>query len=387
MELDQIVEELPRFEEAVASMQDILLANLALLGEIPSPTFQEEQRAVMLNQRFSECGLQNCSYDEKGNCLAILPGAKGEDHILVNAHLDTVFTPDVVPNVMFQAKTATGMGLADNSLGLAVLASLPTLLEALDIQLDSNLLFMGDARSLGRGNLEGIRFFLDNNTLPLKAGICLEGAPANRLNFSSVDMFRGEITVEISEHHEWTKFGLANAIVILNEVINRILEIPIPRRPLTSIMLGEVEGGRAFNQIPAKARLRFEAKSEAPGKANEIGNIINDICLEIASKSGAAVCLEHVATRNCGGLTFNHALPRAVRKMHNTLGIETDAFPSISEVAAFFYREIPAVTIGMTNARHVNTEKETLDLAPIPKGVATLIALLLAIDGGICDED
>ena len=45
---------------------------------------------------------------------------------------------------------------------------------------------MGSARSLGRGDLEGLRFFLDNFKKPITAGVCIEGVKLGRLSYSSI---------------------------------------------------------------------------------------------------------------------------------------------------------------------------------------------------------
>ena len=73
------------------------------------------------------------------------------------------------------------------------MVSLPTLFEKLQIRLKSNLVFMAAVKSLGRGNLEGLKYFLANSSLPIHAGLCLEGVQLGRLNYSCLGMFRGEI--------------------------------------------------------------------------------------------------------------------------------------------------------------------------------------------------
>ena len=68
-----------------------------------------------------------------------------------------------------------GPGIADNSLGLAAMASLPPILEKIGIRLQDNLLLLGVSKSLGQGDLEGLRFFLNNKPMPVRTALCLEG--------------------------------------------------------------------------------------------------------------------------------------------------------------------------------------------------------------------
>lgn len=382
METEMILEKLPELQATAEGLRNVLLANLVMIGEIPSPTFGEEQRAAMLRQRFSECGLEQISVDEKLNTAAIIPGAAPDaPYIMITAHLDTVFPAEADHTVTVEAEHVTGRGLADNSLGAAMLATIPTLIESAELGLESNILLLGDARSLGQANLEGINFFLDHNPLPIKSAICLEGVDANRINYSSIDMFRGEITCVVPEDHQWTKYGPASAIMLLNEVINEIQRIPYPNQPRTTINIGQISGGTTFNQIPMEAMMRFEIRSEGSEMAEAIGKKVGVICEEIASRSGAEVHLETVATRKCGGLAFDHPLVLLTKDIHEKLRIDSQTFPSMSELAACISHDIPAVTLGITNGRNINTRRERLEINPIFPSMAEMLGVLLAMEG------
>jgi len=71
--MEAILNVLPRIRDEARGMQDIVLANLVAIGEVPAPYQHEEGRVRMMLERFSECGLQSCSADATGNGLAILP--------------------------------------------------------------------------------------------------------------------------------------------------------------------------------------------------------------------------------------------------------------------------------------------------------------------------
>lgn len=254
--------------------RDIMLANAVMIGEIPAPTFHEDVRVRFMQDRFSECGLQHCSTDEVGNGFGVLPGKTGERRILLVAHADTVFSEKVDHTITMQADRMIGPGVGDNSLGLAALASLPQLLDACGIRLQSDLILMAASRSLGRGNLEGLRFFLQNMKEPIHAAICVEGVQLGRLSYSSIGMLRGEISVRVPEQYDWTRFGAAGAVITLNDIINKINRIRLPKRPKTSIVLGSIEGGEFIQQhcdaFPASIRnsQRIRRNSERHSRRN-----------------------------------------------------------------------------------------------------------------------
>ena len=383
----QIIKELPRLRDESRTLREILLTNLVMIGEIPAPTFGEGRRLEFLQHRFAECHLQNCSTDPAGNVLGIYPGRDGKRSILLVAHADTVFPETADHTVSLQADHAAGIGLADNSLGLAVLATLPTLFEKADIELESNLILMGATTSLGHGNLAGLRFFLDNNRVPLTAGVCVEGVELGRLSMASIGMLRGEITCSISEEYDWSRFGTTSAILTLNEVINRIMEIPLPKRPRTNVVLGTIEGGQSFNTIAKKAVLGFEIRSESADMVNEIARHMHNITAEIASASGSEIKLDIFARRQPGGINFSHPLAERSRQIMEALNIPLRVAPSTSELSAFIDQKLPALTTAITTAENLNEPGEKIYIDPMFTGMAQLVGMILAIDGGFCDEN
>jgi len=383
---EEIMNDLPAIREVCVSLRETLLANLVMLGEIPSPTFDEEARVKFLLQRLSECGLNNTSSDECGNGFGIIPGSDRDRNILAYAHTDTVFSARRDHTVSVHADRMIGPGIADNSLGVAVLATLPTILEKLGIQLNAGLVLMGGARSLGRGDLEGIRFFLENNKMPLTAGICVEGVQLGRLSYASAGMLRGEVFCRVPEEYDWVRRGTTGAILVINEVINRILGIPLPNRPKTSIVLGSIKGGAGFNIIPTEARLRFEVRSESSEIVQEIAAKLDDIMEDVSAQTGAEVTFDVVARRDVAGLDIGHPLVKNTRGIMSALDLTPHITPSISGLSAMIAHNVPAVTLGMTAGDHLHEQSEAVQIEPIFTGLAQLIAVLLTIDGGFCDE-
>lgn len=384
---EDILTALPSIQGAVKDISEIILANVVMIGEIPAPTFGERRRIEFLKDRFTESGLLDSSTDEMDNVYGIFPGEDEERNILVVTHTDTVFSEEIGHMITVQPDKVLGPAVGD-SLGVAVVASLPAILEHLNIQFKSNLILMGAARSLGRGDLEGLRFFLSNTDMPIIAGIGVQGTQLGRLSHSSIGMLRGEITCTVPEEYDWTRFGVTGAILSLNEIINQIVEIPTPRRPKTVIVLGSVEGGDSYGTIAQHAALQFEIRSESAEMVNKLRERITEITLEVSEQTNTQVHLDFFAKRKSGGIAFSHPLCRQTRKVMKTLNIQTQLSPSISELSTFIDLGIPAIAIGITSGERGEERKgkESIDIEPIFIGLAQLVGVLLAIDGGFCDE-
>ncbi|OQY33669.1 MAG: peptidase [Spirochaetaceae bacterium 4572_59] len=383
----EILDDLPSYEKVIDKFKESIITNLIMISEIPSPTFAEQERTQFLLNRFTEFNLQNCSEDEKGNALGIIPGKSRDSNILVVAHLDTVFPSSVDHTITVQPDLVIGPGVGDDGLGLAALVTLPMILEKLDIQLESNLILMGSSRSLGHGDIEGLRFFMDNFKRPITAGICVEGVKLGRLSSSSIGMLRGQLTYEVPEEYDWTRFSAVGAIVNMNELINKILEIPLPRKPKTSIILGSIQGGTSYNTLPTKAILKFEIRSESDEMVTELARKIHSLADEMTSLTGAMVEFREIARRAPGGTQFSHPLNTVSRTILDSLGYKPRSSPSTSELSAFIDKQIPAVTIGITDGEHLGELDEAIRIDPIKKGIAQLIALIEAIDKGYCSEN
>ena len=386
--LESIVEKLPEYIEKLKTVNEVLLSNLVMVGEIPAPTFKEAKRVQFMLDRFTEAELQNSSTDEAGNAVAILPGKEGKENILIVAHTDTLYSEKIDHTLTIQPNSVIGPGVGDNSLGVAVILTLPFILEQLNITLDSNLILLGASRSLGRGDLEGLRFFLSNTDIPIIAGVSVEGVQLGRLSYSSIGMIRGEIVCTVPEEYDWSRFGSVGSIVTINEVINQILEIPIPKRPKTTIVFNSIEGGTGkFSKIPKLSFLRFEIRSESDDMVHEIYQRIEDITADVSYRYGDDISLTIYSKRRPGGIEFSHPLTKNVRSIMKYLNIKPRISPRTSELSAFIDQKIPAITLGITKGDRVDDEKEIIEIEPIYTGLAQLVALLLAIDRGQCVDD
>ena len=386
-DLSNILDAIQEHREALQPLREILLANAVMIGEVPSPTFGENDRIRFLSDRFNEEGLQNISIDNvAGNCMAMIPGAVGDNNILVCGHADTVFNKKVDHAMQVSQDKITGPGIGDNSLGLAALATIPNLLQRLNLKLDDNLILLGCTRSLGHGNLGGIKFFLDNCKLPIRAAICAEGIQLGRLSYSSVGMLRGEINLNMPSEYDWTKFGATNAVTILTKIVQAIQAIPIPTEPKTKIIFGSMNAGTSFATQPSTASLRFEIRSEGEGMVSKLRDRIADIVEEVATTSETDITLAVVAQRRLGGLEYTHPMVKTMRKILAALEIKPHIEPSVGELSELIQKQIPAVTLGLTWGRHKNEGNESIEIQPIFKGLAQLVALLNSIDGGLCDD-
>ena len=382
--IEPILSALPNYRKSLLELREIVLANAVMFGEIPAPTFAEENRIRFLQDRFTECSLQNISIGEAGNCSAILQGKTGERNILIVAHADTVFPESVNHTVTVGPDFLKGPSIADNSLGLAVIASLPNILDKLDIHLDSNLVLLGTNRSFGHGNLAGLRIFLNNIKRPLHAAVCVEGIHLGRLSYSCLGLLRAEIVCRPIE--EMGRGSSIGAIRGLNKILTHILEIPTSSDSNTSIIPATILAGTGFNTPPSQALLRLEVHSEKEGMVGKIQKQIGDIIKNVQTDGESRTELKVIARRRPGSIDSSHPIVESTRKIMEALGLEPVIAPSVGELAALIAKNIPSITLGITRGKNRHELDETIMIEPIFSGLAQLVAVLQAIDGGFDHE-
>ena len=384
--LSELLQGIAKRTEKIRDKRDSLLTDAVLLGETPSPTYGEDKRIRVIVDRFRENGLNSPIIDEFGNASAHLPGLEGQSSILIMAHADSVFSPDIRHEIQVGSDHMTGPGIADNALGLAAMIALPRLLKELGIQLRVDLILVANTRSLGRANLEGAKAFLETMSSPVRAGICVEGSTLGRLSYSGLGTLRGEITLQVPSDYDWKRFGASGAISHLTSLINQIREIAIPKEPKTQLVFGGLRCGSSFNTSPRQGTLRFEITSEGDDIIGHMEDQLNEICEQFSAETGTQVNMEVVAKRKNCSIPFTHPLVKTTRSIMQELGITPQVDPSTGDLNALILGGLPAVTLGLTTVKNLREINETVQLDPLYAGITQLVSLIQAIDQGICES-
>ena len=367
-------------------MADTIIANIVLMGQIPAPTFFEEQRTTFFKERLAEFGVDECTDDGFGNPIGIIRGtSRSKPPIFIVAHMDTSFGKEVDHNFTIRQNSISGAGLIDNSLGVGVVLSIPEILRRLNIRLASDLVLAGVIQSIGRGNLRGIRHLLKTWPTPIRGAICIESVELGRLNYVSDGMIRCEIKCEIERSEEKWRFK-PNAILVLNDVINEILALRMPLKPRSKVILGTIKGGLKHGAIALKAKLGLEIQSDSDEMVGALYNDIQDIVLAARHENNVNLKLTTISNIRAARMRFNHPLVKAIEAIMRTLDLKPRVEPSESELSILLSRQIPAVTLGITYGGGYQQKAASVQIEPMFRGIAQVIGTILAIDSGVCDE-
>jgi len=374
-----------QYKSTAESLRGIFLADLIRFGEIPAPTFAEEQRIRFLVNRFGEIGLAHISVDTLGNGMGIIEGSEGRRNLLVLTNADTLVKDPKDQTIEVQSDRLVGPFVGDNSIALAALTTLPLLFERLNLQFKSNIILLATTRCLERGNLEGIKHFLSNSGRSIEAGLCLESVQLGRLNYHCIGVLRGDIHCRVPENYKWAQYGAAGSIIPMSDVISRISQIALPHRPLTTIIMGMIKGGIAYNNVARETVLSFEARSESLDILNKIKQQITDVINEVGARSGVKITLDVIAQRDAGGLDISHPLVRKATAVLTALGLKPMLYSTTSQLSVIQDAGIPGLTVGLTTGERcfeLDEIDESVNIAPLTLGLAQVMGILQAMDEG-----
>ncbi len=385
--MDKYLEKLPTYVDELKSIKDTIITNIVFIGETPAPTFQEKRRSQLFLDRLAESQVDECTTDGYRNPIGIIRGtSRTKPPIFVVAHLDTVFPRDIDHNFSVNETSITGPGILDNSIGVGILVSLPDIFKKLGLHFNSDIVLAGVIQSMGKGNLRGIRHLVKTWSTPIRGALCIEGGELGRLNYNSDGMIRCEVECTIPVGNGWKYAFKPNAILILNDVINQILQLRLPQKPRSRVIIGKISGGMTHGDIANSGTLGFEIQSDSDKMVKAIFNDIRDIVNGISHEYHVDLNLNTISNLSASKLKYNHPLVKSAVAVMQKLDLKPVSEPTETELSIFLSRKIPAVTLGITHGENYHRPDARVEIDPIFKGITQIIGIILAIDNGACDE-
>src|SRR6266566_443589 len=202
----------------IERFDEVTLARQATLSAIPAPTGAEAARGARVAQLFDDVGLQDVKIDSVGNGRGWYGEAgstKGDGCVVLSAHLDTVFGPELDVSVSRRGPRLQGPGISDNARGLAALVAVGESLARARVLTARPILFAATVGEEGSGDLRGVRHLLDGGggggqSVRPHAFIALDGAGLERIVHRALGARRYRVTYHGPGGHSWAAFGVAN---------------------------------------------------------------------------------------------------------------------------------------------------------------------------------
>jgi len=271
------------------------------LTEIAAPTFSEAVRAEEVKRLFQQAGLRNVRGDKAGNVLGDRPGAALHPHVVIAAHLDTVFPEGTNVKVRREGSVLHAPGIGDDSRGLAVLVAIARALNQVDVQTPGSITFVADVGEEGLGDLRGIKMIFDDTLKgTVDTFVTIDGTGMG-VAHNFVGSRRYRVTVKGPGGHSFADFGTPSPIGVLGRAIAKIQEFHVPSDSQTTFNVGRIGGGTSVNSIPAEAWMEVDLRS--PDRAALAG-----LDAQLQKALDAALAAEHAQWRQTRVLTMTNEL-------------------------------------------------------------------------------
>jgi acetylornithine deacetylase/succinyl-diaminopimelate desuccinylase-like protein len=383
---------------------------------IPAPPFGESARAAWFLARFADLNLANPHLDAAGNALATLPStqqlqgasdAAARDfviptgggalaaavegpphlpsartattpHILLSAHLDTVFTSTTPTEPLQQDTRIQAPGACDNAAGLTALLALAAALQYAQLTPDVPILFAANVGEEGEGNLRGMRHLFDPaspESHNIAAAIALEGSGASAVITQALASRRFRVTVTGPGGHAWTDAGAPNPILLLAHALLALEPLTTANHahPRTTLNAGIISGGTSINSIPASASALLDLRSTSPTALDAAEQTLR----QTLNQPNFTVDL--IGDRPGGALPDASPLLATLRAVDRHLNLRTEPSLGSTDANIPLSLGIPAIAIGAGGAGGgIHTPNEWYD--PTNRTLALRRILLTLLD-------
>src|SRR5438093_6285899 len=354
--------------------------------EIPAPSFKEEARGRELQRVFQQLGLQNVTVDRAGNVLGHHPGAAPRPHVVIAAHLDTVFPEGTNVKVKREGSVLHGPGIGDDCRGLAVLVAIVREMKNAKVQTPGSITFVANVGEEGLGDLRGVKA-LFNDTLKdqIDRFVSIDGTGVHVTNVA-VGSHRYRVTFKGPGGHSFGAFGLANPIGAMGRAIAKIEEMQVAKQPKTTFNVGRVGGGTSVNSIPFEGWMEVDMRSSDPAALASVDanfqKAVDAAVIEENERWGTprmvTATKDLVGDRPAGSTPDDSPIVQTAIAVNKALGFPVALGEGSTDANIAMSMKIPAITIGGggrgTGAHALSEAFDTTD-----SWMGTQRALLLTI--------
>lgn len=355
--------------------------------EIPAPPFGEEKRGAEFVNIFTKLGLKNVRTDAVGNVLAERPGRSARPHVVIAAHLDTVFPIETDVRVKRDGSWLRGPGIGDDCRGLAVLIGIVRALDEAKVVTEGSITFVANVGEEGLGDLRGTKaLFADTLKDKVDRFVSIDGTGLGMTRVG-VGSFRYRLAYKGPGGHSYGHFGRVNPVHALGRAIAAVSEFQVPSEPRTTFNVGRIGGGTSVNSIA------FEAWAEVDMRSHDRASLdaLHQRFLKAADDAVAAenarwgkndltVEKKSVGVRPAGETRATDPIVVRAESVTRALGFEIEWSPSSTDSNVPMSLGIPAITIdGGGRGIDAHALTEAFDTTESWKGTQRAVLLAIAL--------
>ncbi len=359
-----------------AAVIDEVLARTERIASIAGPPLDERARGDEVEAWFVNDGCGLVRRDQAGNVWARCRTGSGPA-VVVAAHLDTVFARTVQHGLRRQGDRLIGPSVGDDSVALASLAMLPSVLPS---DLERPVWLLATVGEEGLGNLRGIRHALDVPQTPIGSLLAVEGNYLGRVGVVGVGSVRLRITYLCVGGHAWERRSEPSAVHLAGRAIAQLDTLAGASGADVAVNVGIVTGGEAINARAQSATFDIDLRADRQESLDDLRAAALQIVGEVGRGATSVEQIE-LGNRPAGSIDRGHPLVATTLAAYREAGVESDLIASSTDANAAFAAGIPAVAVGVAVGADEHTEQEWIDVTTLASGLTGFTGAVIAAAG------
>jgi acetylornithine deacetylase/succinyl-diaminopimelate desuccinylase-like protein len=377
----------------IAADYDQTVADVIELTEIPAPPFKETARGQRMLEKFKALGLTDVHVDAVGNVIGTRPGKdRVAKALMVAAHLDTVFPPDVVTKVRREGDTLHAPGIGDTTVTLAALLAFVRAMDAAKLQTPRDIIFVANVGEEGQGDLRGVRHLFSASPLKPRIGdfISFDGSTVGRVTNGGVGSRRYRVAFKGPGGHSYGAFGLVNPMVAMAGTVSAMYKIVPPTDVKTTFAASTIAGGTSVNSIPNLILAEFDMRSASPANLKALETqflklIDDNVAAENAARDTRygkiSAVPELIGDRPAGTTPAADPLVTTAARILTAGGYSSELGASSTDSNIPISLGIPAITLSAGGGgfrAHALDEYISVERSAFVKGITTAFDIVVA---------
>lgn len=346
------------------------------LTEIPAPSGQEARRAERVEELVREAGL-DVRRDAAGNVLATRRGTGGGRHVVLDAHLDTVFPMDTDVTVRLEGDTIAAPGVGDDTRNVVALLAMLRAMQSANVMTRGDVTFLFSVRE--ETDFGGIRQFLADHAGRIDRFVALDGGYGG-FTYGGTGTYWYRYHIVGPGGHTRSPARIRSAAAPLARAIARVYELDVPRSSWLNI--GMLGGSDVINAKAGDAWCSVDIRSTDPESLRKLDAAVARIFAAEAAREGMTVRPEVISKEEVAALPGHR--DSAMVATSEAVWRAFDFDPEITNTAsnhssAALRAGIPAISTGTTRCSGAHSLDERCEIEPIFIGIQRMIALAVAL--------
>jgi acetylornithine deacetylase/succinyl-diaminopimelate desuccinylase-like protein len=374
--------------DAIRDAEPQTLDDQVRLCEIPAPPFGEGARAQAYAEAFRAVGLTEVRIDKAGNVLGARRGQGARPHLVLSAHLDTIFPEHTNVAVTRSASVLRGPGIADDCRGLAVLLAVARALDAAGVDTPGTITFVGTVGEEGLGDLRGVKaLFGETLRDRIDRFVSVDGSGHSVIH-AGVGSRRYRVTFRGPGGHSYQNFGRANPAHALGRAMALVADLQVPVTPRTTFSVGRVGGGTSVNAIPGDAWMEVDLRSSSAAALAALEGKLRQavqraLALENArwkQNGRLTMTMDRIGDRPAGRTEPSSPIVQIALAAGRALGISSRLDEGSTDANHPMALKVPAITIGAGgSASGTHSLRESFDTTDSWRGSQRVLLLAVSL--------